>query len=92
MDGISGEEFFKISEKLLNLNYVYLSDEVKEEIRELVTESLDPDGRENENIIRMMKEDGMFKVLPKREDGWTIFLQPLIKLRKKEMNFYKKNT
>ena len=91
-DGRSEKEFFNISEKLINLNYVYLSDEEKEEIRELVTESLDPEGRQKENIIRMMKEDGMFKVLPKREDGWTLFLEPLIKLRKKEMNFYKKNT
>jgi 5'-3' exonuclease len=87
-DGRSGTEFFSISEKLINLDNVFLPDTVKDEIITLINEGLDPEGRESEHILRMMMEDGMFKVLPQKEDGWTIFFKPLIKLKKKEIKFY----
>ena len=35
-DGRSGKEFFSISEKLINLNNVFLPDEVKDEIISLI--------------------------------------------------------
>ena len=38
----------------------------------------------------MMKEDGLFTVLPKYNDEWTNFFKPLIKLRKKEITYYNK--
>lgn len=87
-DGRSGKEFFSISEKLINLDNVFLPIEAKEEINILIEESLDPEGRENKNILKMMMEDGIFKVLPKKEDGWTLFLKPLLKLKKKEINYF----
>jgi len=87
-DGRSGDEFFTISEKLINLDNVFLPSNVKEEINMLIEESLDPEGRDDENMLKMMMEDGMFKVLPKKEDGWTLFLKPLLKLKKKEINYF----
>jgi len=89
VDGRKGKEFFTISEKLINLNNVFLTTSIKDDIISLINDSLDPEDRENENILKMMMEDGMFKVLPKKEDGWTHFFKPLIKLKKKEINFYK---
>lgn len=87
-DGRSGNEFFSISEKIINLENVFIPTTVKNEILSLINDCLDPEGRESEYLLSMMMEDGMFKVLPKKEDGWTIFLKPLIKLKKKEINFY----
>ena len=40
------------------------------------------------NVLEMMKEDGLFTVLPKYNDEWTNFFKPLIKLRKKEIKYY----
>ena len=37
----------------------------------------------------MMKEDGLFTVLPKKDDSWTSFIQPLTQLRKKEIKYFK---
>ena len=44
----------------------------------------------NINVLEMMKEDGLFTVLPKHNDEWTNFFKPLIKLRKKEIKYYNK--
>lgn len=88
-DGRKGDEFFKINKKIIDLNNVFLTDEAKTEILDLINESLDPEGRENENIVQMMNEDGLFGVLSKKDDNWTSFIHPLIKIRKKEINYYK---
>ena len=37
----------------------------------------------------MMKDDGLFSVLPKKDDSWTSFIHPLIQLRKKEIKYFK---
>ena len=56
----------------------------------MIKEPLDPEGRENINVLEMMKEDGLFTVLPKHNDEWTNFFKPLIKLRKREITYYNK--
>jgi hypothetical protein len=33
-----------------------------------------------------MVEDGLFKYLPKGDNGWTYFIQPFMKLTRKEKN------
>jgi len=91
-DGRKGEEFFKINQRLVDLKEVFLSDEAKEEILLLIDENLDPVGRNYENIVTMMLEDGIFNVLPKKDDGWTEFYKPFIRLTKKEIkNYERKN-
>jgi hypothetical protein len=39
--------------------------------------------------MRMMNEDGIFKYLPKQDDGWVDFLTPFMKLSRKEKKRYK---
>jgi len=87
-DGRKGENFFDINRRLIDLKNVFLTEEAKTEILSLIKEPLDPEGRENINVLEMMKEDGLFTVLPKYNDEWTNFFKPLIKLRKKEIKYY----
>ena len=90
-EGIFGEEFFTINEKLVDLANPLISDEGKDLVRLYYSESLDPNGRGHRNLIRMMMDDGFFKFLPKGDDAWVNFLKPFLKLsRKEKTNFRNK--
>jgi hypothetical protein len=39
--------------------------------------------------MRMMMTDGVFKYLPKTDDGWVYFLTPFMKLTRKEKRRFK---
>ena len=52
--------------------------------------TIDPEGREIKNVIKMMMEDGFFKFLPKGDNNWVNFLTPFLKLTRKEKKNYKK--
>ena len=88
-EGIFGDEFFVINQKLVDLDEPLLSDEDKELVRLYYTESMDPDGRGHRNLIRMMMEDGFFKYLPKGDDAWVSFLKPFLKLTRKEKSKFR---
>jgi 5'-3' exonuclease len=83
-EGIFGDEFFVINEKLVNLDNPLLNDKEKELVGIYYSESMDPDGRGHRNLIRLMMEDGFFKYLPKGDDAWVSFLKPFLKLTRKE--------
>ena len=90
-EGIFGDEFYVINQKLVDLDEPLLSDEDKELVGLYYSESMDPDGRGHRNLIRMMMEDGFFKYLPKGDDAWVSFLKPFLKLtRKEKTNFRNK--
>jgi 5'-3' exonuclease len=91
-EGIFGEEFFTINEKLVDLANPLISQEGKELVRSYYSESLDPDGRGHRNLIRMMMEDGFFKFLPKGDDAWVNFLKPFLKLSRKEKTNFRNKT
>lgn len=85
-DGILGENFFYINEKIVSLHEPFLTDEAKETINELIHQNLDPEGRSYKNTLKFMMEDGLFQVLPKTDDRWIQFLNPFLKLERKEKN------
>ena len=87
--GVYGEEFFLINKKLIDLSDPIISEEGKEEVEDYYRESLDPDGRGYKNLMTMMMDDGIFKHLPKRDDAWVNFLQPFMKLTRKEKKRFK---
>ena len=91
-EGIFGEEFFTINEKLVDLANPLISHEGKELVRSYYSESLDPDGRGHRNLIRMMMDDGFFKYLPKGDDAWVNFLKPFLKLSRKEKTNFRNKT
>lgn len=82
--GIFEKEFFQVNEQIVDLSNPLLRDEDKEEILSIVTEKLDIEGRSYKNLIKYMVEDGLFKYLPKGDDSWTYFIQPFMKLTRKE--------
>jgi len=91
-EGIFGDEFFLINEKLIDLTNPLISDEGKELVRSYYSESMDPDGRGHRNLIRMMMEDGLFKFLPKNDEAWVNFLRPFLKLSRKEKTKFRNKT
>ena len=89
-EGVFGQEFFEINEKLVDLDNPLINEDGKEMVQLYYSESLDPDGRGYKNLIRMMMEDGLFKFLPKIDDNWTYFLKPFLKLTRKEKTKFKR--
>ena len=88
-DGIYGEEFFVINQKIIDLSEPLITDEGKTIVEEYYKETLDPDGRGYKNLIKMMMDDGIFKYLPKTDDAWVEFLRPIMKLTRKEKKKFK---
>ena len=84
--GVFGEEFFDVNNRIVSLDNPFLTDEAKEGIELLINENLDPEGRSYKNTMRMMMEDGIFTALPKSDDKWTMFLNPFLRLTRKEKN------
>ncbi len=88
-DGIYGEEFFVINQKIIDLSEPLITDQGKTIVEEYYKETLDPDGRGYKNLIKMMMDDGIFKFLPKTDDAWVEFLRPIMKLTRKEKKKFK---
>jgi 5'-3' exonuclease len=84
--GVFGEEFYQINSSIVSLENPILTDEAKEGINTLINENLDPEGRSYKNTMKMMIEDGLFNVLPKSDDAWLKFLNPFLRLTRKEKN------
>ena len=84
--GVYGDEFFSVNESIVSLDSPFLTDEARETITSLIHEELDPEGRSYKNTMKMMMEDGIFTVLPKSDDAWVNFLNPFLRLARKEKN------
>ena len=84
--GVLGEEFFDVNNRIVSLNNPYLTEESIENINSLINDELDPEGRSYKNTMKMMMEDGLFSVLPKSDDAWINFLNPFLRLTRKEKN------
>lgn len=84
--GVFGNEFFEINEKIVILDHPLLTDDARDGIYSLINDSLDSEGRSYKNTMRMMIEDGIFNILPKTDDGWIKFLNPFLRLTRKEKN------
>jgi DNA polymerase-1 len=84
--GVFGDEFFDVNNRIVSLDSPFLTEEAKENIFSLINENLDPEGRSYKNTMKMMMEDGLFNVLPKSDDSWIKFLNPFLRLTRKEKN------
>jgi len=84
--GVFGNEFFEINKSIVSLENPYLTEEAKTTILSLINDNLDPEGRSYKNTMKMMMEDGLFNVLPKSDDAWIKFLNPFLRLTRKEKN------
>ena len=82
--GILGEEFYQTNKKIVDLSEPLITDDGKELVSQIHTDTIDPTDRGYKNLMRMMMEDGLFKYLPKNDDAWVNFLKPFLKLTRKE--------
>ena len=86
--GVHRGPFYEINQKIIDLNNPLLTDEAGESMKNLIELPLDPEGRDYKNVLKMMLEDGVMYVLPGGENGYLNFMEPFIKLLKKEkLNF-----
>lgn len=84
--GVLGEEFFTVNTQIVSLENPFLTNEAKSSIIDLINENMDPEGRSYKNTMKMMMEDGIFLLLPKSENAWINFLNPFLRLTRKEKN------
>jgi DNA polymerase-1 len=90
-NGIFGEEFYTTNKKIVDLSNPLITDDGKELVEQIITDTIDPTDRGYKNLMRMMMEDGLFKYLPKNDEAWVNFLRPFMKLTRKEKRNTNKN-
>jgi 5'-3' exonuclease len=84
--GVLGDEFFEVNKKIISLDEPFLTEDAKNNIISLINDIMDPDGRSYKNTMKMMMEDGLHLLLPKSDDAWVNFLNPFLRLIRKEKN------
>jgi DNA polymerase-1 len=90
-NGTFGEQFFETNKKIVDLHNPLITDDGKELVEQIHTDTIDPTDRGYKNLMRMMMEDGLFKYLPKNDEAWVNFLRPFMKLTRKEKRNTNKN-
>jgi len=90
-NGILGEEFYTTNKKIVDLSNPLITNDGKELVEQIITDTIDPTDRGYKNLMRMMMEDGLFKYLPKNDEAWVNFLRPFMKLTRKEKRNTNKN-
>lgn len=85
--GLVGDDFFEKTGKIIDLRNPLITDEGKTMVYEIYSERLDPTDRSYTNLLKLMRDDGFFKFLPKRDDAWVDFVKPFMKLSRKEKKF-----
>lgn len=80
---------YEINKIIIDLHQPLLTDEAKEEVLSLINLPLNPEGRDYKNVLKMMFEDGIMYAIPGGENGYVNFLDPFIKLSKKEKTNFK---
>ena len=88
---IFGEQFYTTNKTIVDLGNPLITDDGKELVEQILTDSIDPTDRGYKNLMRMMMEDGLFKYLPKNDEAWVNFLKPFMKLTRKEKRNTNKN-
>ena len=89
--GILGEQFYIVNKQIVDLNTPLITQEGKQLVEQIYTDTIDPTDRGYKNLMRLMMEDGLFKYLPKNDDAWVNFLKPFMKLIRKEKRNTNKN-
>ena len=87
--GIQGDKIFEINEKLIDLKKPLLTEESKTMLEQIFVTPIDPEDRTTKNVIKMLLEDGLTMAIPGGRDGYINFLQPFLRIIKKEQNYYK---
>ena len=81
--------FYEINKKIIDLNNPLLTEEAGESMKNLIELTLDPEGREYKNVLKMMIDDGVIYAIPGGENGYLNFMEPFIRLIKLEKQNFK---
>ena len=83
-------DFYEINDLIINLKNPLLTNEAKEDVISLINLPIDPEGRDYKNVLKMMLEDGVMYNIPGGQDGYVKWMEPFMKLIKKEKLKFKK--
>lgn len=89
-EGELGDWFFKRNKLLVDLDNTLLAEEEKKEIKQLINENMDPEGRSYKNLLRMMMDDGLFNFIGNSDKSFINFTEPFLRLTRIEKNKFKK--
>jgi DNA polymerase-1 len=89
-EGELGKDFFERNKFLVDLSNTILPKESQEEIKGLISENMDPEGRSYKNLLRMMMEDGLFNFIGNSDKSFLNFTEPFLTLTRIEKNKFKK--
>ena len=81
-------DFYEINEKIISLEHPLLTPEAEEELKEMMHNVQDPEGRSFENLYSYMIEDGIDELSD--SDRFAFFFEPYKSLTDKEVKRYKK--
>ena len=88
--GVQGESIFDVNEKIINLKKPLLTENSINVLNDLFSSPIDPEDRTTKNVIKMMLEDGLTMAIPGGRDGYINFLQPFLRIIKKEKSYFSK--
>lgn len=80
--------FYEINEKIINLEHPLLTPEAEEELKEMMHNVQDPEGRSFENLHSYMLEDGIDELSD--SEHFSFFFEPYKPLIDKEVKRFKK--
>jgi DNA polymerase-1 len=89
-DGSHVGNMYEVNEIIVNLKHPLLTEEAIEEVNSLLHDDIDPEGRDYKHVLKMMIEDGIMQALPGGENGYISFIEPFVRLIKKEKTNIKK--
>lgn len=85
-DGSQGDKLYEINKKLVDLKTPLMTEDSIEEVDELLSSPLNPEGRSIKNAYRLLKSDGIDRVLG--ESRFTDYLIPFKKLIEREKKLF----
>ena len=81
-------DFYEINEKIINLDHEFITEEAEKELKEMMHNVQDPEGRSFENLYSYMIEDGIDELTD--SDRFSFFFEPFKILADKEIKRYRK--
>jgi 5'-3' exonuclease len=87
-EGCQGEKIYEINKKIIDLKSPLLTDEAEKEINEISYAPIDPEGRNFENIYKIILENGMSDL--SNENSFSNFFSAFNPIVDKEKKRFKK--
>ena len=88
-DGLQKDRLYEVNDKIINLRKPMMTDECKENLNIIIESPIDPEDRNTKNVLKMMIEDGFVMAIPGGRDGYINYLQPFLRIIKKEKKYFK---